>query len=175
MPREKVKEMKYSRIRKYVIILFIIYMILLFMVLVLKFPTGMTRESIEALLSGGEIVRIKPQFVPFGTIIPYIEQAHELSDWFVKNLACNIIMFMPYGFLYPIVTRKQDCLLIRTVCSACLLSACIEIIQYITAFGCCDIDDIILNTLGALIGFGLYRLVYKIIINLTVFQEKEGK
>ncbi|WP_302626666.1 VanZ family protein [uncultured Eubacterium sp.] len=165
--------MSYNKIRKYVIILFVIYMILLFMVLILKFPTGMISESVQAWIGGGEIIRLKPQFVPFGTIIPYIEQAHELSDWFVKNLACNIIMFMPYGFLYPIVTRKQDCLLIRTVCSACLLSAGIEITQYITAFGCCDIDDVILNTLGAVIGFGIYRAVYKKIINFIVFQKRE--
>lgn len=165
--------MSYNKIRKYVIILFVIYMILLFMVLILKFPTGMISESVQAWIGGDEIIRLKPQFVPFGTIIPYIEQAHELSDWFVKNLACNIIMFMPYGFLYPIVTRKQDCLLIRTVCSACLLSAGIEITQYITAFGCCDIDDVILNTLGAVIGFGIYRAVYKKMINLIVFQKRE--
>ena len=73
-------------------------------------------------------------------------------------------MFMPYGFLYPFVMEKsiqKNCR--RTILSACILSVCIEIFQYISAFGHCDIDDVILNTVGAAFGYGLYLIAVKII------------
>lgn len=142
---------------------FILYLGILFLVLVLKYPTGMVSSSIRAWKNGAEVVRLEPQLIPFGTIIPYIEQARAISDWFVKNLACNIVMFMPFGILYPALAKKQKNKCRRTIISACIISICIEIFQYISAFGHCDIDDVILNVSGTALGYAIYFILKKII------------
>lgn len=87
--------------------IFALYLGILFIVIVLKFPTGLVSNTIKGWMKGAEVARLTPQLIPFKTIIPYIQQARAITDWFVKNLACNIIMFMPYGFLYPFVMEKS--------------------------------------------------------------------
>lgn len=46
---------------------------------------------------------------------------------------------------------------------AFMTSAIIEITQYIFNLGWCELDDVISNTAGALVGFGLYVTVHKLI------------
>ncbi len=46
---------------------------------------------------------------------------------------------------------------------ALMTSAIIEITQYIFNLGWCELDDVISNTAGALIGFGCYVIVHKLI------------
>lgn len=67
----------------------------------------------------------------------------------------NICFFMPFGFVFPIKRRRAVLL------GALVLSSAIEIIQYITIRGWCEFDDIISNTVGALLGFALYWNGYK--------------
>lgn len=76
------------------------------------------------------------------------------------NFFGNIVLFVPVGVLLPLVTEKRKWF--WTVGAGFCFSLFIEIIQLITARGCFDSDDIILNTLGTAIGYGLYRaVVYK--------------
>ena len=49
-------------------------------------------------------------------------------------------------------------ILVNTVCVA-LISAVVEVLQYIFAVGSADIDDVILNTVGGLIGVSLFRVM----------------
>lgn len=148
--------------RKCLMAIFVLYLGILFLVLVLKYPTGMVSSSIRAWKNGAEVVRLEPQLIPFRTIIPYIRQARAISDWFVKNLVCNIVMFVPYGILYPSLTKKQKNKCRRTILSACIISVCIEVFQYISAFGHCDVDDVILNLAGTAMGYGIYCILKKI-------------
>ena len=46
-----------------------------------------------------------------------------------------------------------------------VVSVVIEIIQTLLRVGTADIDDVILNTFGTLIGFGIYKLIYDVWIN----------
>lgn len=68
----------------------------------------------------------------------------------------NIILFIPFGCLVPIVFKRINkmwiCVLLGLGCS-CL----IEIIQYITGRGFCQLDDIITNTVGSLCGWMLWK------------------
>ena len=102
-----------------------------------------------------------------GTSIVYTPFHEILSMWksiqrggITGNFLGNIALFVPVGVLFPLVSGKQK--LLWTVGVGFGFSLFIEIIQLITARGCFDPDDIILNTLGAAIGYGLYRaIVYK--------------
>ena len=69
----------------------------------------------------------------------------------------NVLFFIPFGFLFP--WKKWKSVFI----TAFMTSAVIEITQYIFNLGWCELDDVISNTAGALIGFGIYVIVHKLI------------
>ena len=72
----------------------------------------------------------------------------------IKNIFGNIIMFVPIGFLLPTIwIRYRD--LYKTTLFGMFLSLSIEVMQMPLARGT-DIDDIILNTLGVVLGYGIY-------------------
>lgn len=79
----------------------------------------------------------------------------------VLNLGGNVIGFMPCGFFLPIVSRRG-----RKWYNAILLcfglSLCIEITQLWMRVGSFDVDDLLLNTLGGILGYGCNRIVQRI-------------
>lgn len=75
----------------------------------------------------------------------------------VINLFGNVIMFIPLGFLLPMVWENSRKLWKVLLTTAIVITA-VEILQLFTLVGSCDIDDLILNLLGAAIGYGLFRL-----------------
>ena len=158
--------------KKYIYILFGIYMMALILVIVLKFPTKLGIQSIKMWLSGGEIIRLNPQLKPMKTIITYIHYTQAWYDWFFKNLMCNIIMFLPYGILVPLMDSEKKRGMLFVVLSGALLSLFIEILQWVTAFGHFDVDDIILNTLGIAIGYEIYRVVSAILLSRKLSRKK---
>ena len=70
------------------------------------------------------------------------------------NIVGNIVMFIPLGFLVPLLDRRHDSFG-RIALLGLICSAAIESLQYLTASRSADIDDLMLNTLGAVIGHGL--------------------
>lgn len=70
----------------------------------------------------------------------------------------NIIMFIPYGFIIPILfsffEKWYRCLILGI-----LSSLLIETAQFITARGKAQIDDVLLNTAGMMIGWGIFKLI----------------
>ena len=69
----------------------------------------------------------------------------------------NIVLFIPIGVLLPIVIENIKWQWVVLVGFG--FSLFIEIVQLITGFGCFDLDDILLNTIGTTIGFGLWKVV----------------
>ena len=77
--------------------------------------------------------------------------------WF-KQIFLNILLFVPFGFLLPMIhTRFRNPIL--TVVTGCIFSCFIEITQYITGRGLTEVDDVITNTIGAAVGVVIYKLV----------------
>lgn len=75
----------------------------------------------------------------------------------LSNLLGNIAIFIPMGVYLPLLIRRKS-IFVNTVCVA-LISAVVEVLQYIFAVGAADIDDVILNTVGGLIGVSLFRVM----------------
>ena len=74
-----------------------------------------------------------------------------------RQLLLNVLMTVPFGILWPVV-RRGKAGVFRTVGAAFLLSLCIELIQpLLPTARMSDITDLICNTAGGLIGYGLYR------------------
>lgn len=81
----------------------------------------------------------------------------DFSAGYVANMLLNILLFLPLGLLLPLLYR--DCrTLKRTVMMGFMFSLFIELMQ-IFSFRTTDVDDLMMNTLGAAAGYGIYRLV----------------
>lgn len=77
------------------------------------------------------------------------------------NLIGNVAMFVPIGIVWPAVFRQ-----LRTPCRAIAagfgFSLCIEVLQLPFYRRCSDINDLILNTTGFLLGYGIWLLAKEI-------------
>lgn len=72
----------------------------------------------------------------------------------------NIVLFLPFGFLLPLIWKKADRLRHALLYGA-TFSLLIEVSQLLNNRST-DIDDLILNTLGSLIGFGVFKKISRI-------------
>ena len=73
----------------------------------------------------------------------------------LQDVILNVLLFIPFGILFPVLFRKTAAL-VFTVPAGFFASLCIETVQYITRLGTADVDDLINNTAGALLGLILY-------------------
>jgi glycopeptide antibiotics resistance protein len=76
----------------------------------------------------------------------------------VRNIVGNVFLFVPWGFLAPQLFSSIQTL-IKILVAAVFISLCIEIIQFVLVVGVADIDDVLLNTVGAWIGFYFFTLL----------------
>ena len=80
----------------------------------------------------------------------------EMGYWI--DIKLNILLFLPLGFLLGTVTDNW-----RIVLFGFILSVFIEFLQYIFAMGWCQADDVLNNTIGALLGICIYKLCFTVI------------
>lgn len=84
--------------------------------------------------------------IPFKTVIQFYQRG-TFSQFFV-NIVGNFICLMPLGILLPLNFEKQR--KTGTFLFTCvLIVSAVEMLQFITLSGSCDIDDLILNVSGA--------------------------
>ena len=111
-----------------------------------------------------EQIRMSLNLVPFRTIMKYVRLLSSSRDHLVRlaviNLFGNIIMFIPLGFFLPRVFPKLRKLW-KTLLTTALCISIIELVQLFSLVGSCDIDDLILNLIGAAIGYGLDKYLHK--------------
>jgi glycopeptide antibiotics resistance protein len=134
------------------------YLILLFKLIIMKdLPSGerADRSSNEQKRDGFG----KANFIPFKTISYYGTLQEDLPTG-IQNLGGNIILFIPVGFIFAafLNDRRLSSLLLYTL----LISAAFEFVQLFTGYGTCDVDDLLLNTIGGFIGYALYFLLLKL-------------
>lgn len=106
-----------------------------------------------------EYIQFSSNFVPFQTISIYINALFDGSmniDIPIKNLFGNLLMFLPMGIYLPYLAKKVN-KLDTFIVSMIIFLLSIEMIQVVTRLGSFDIDDLILNMVGALIGFGIWK------------------
>jgi len=104
---------------------------------------------------------ISYNLVPFKTIIGFLTNTQNISfDVWIYNLAGNIVAFIPLGFLLTAALKKINSR--KSIFSISLiLIITAEIMQLVTYRGVFDIDDIILNIIGAGIGYHIYKKIKK--------------
>ena len=78
----------------------------------------------------------------------------------VLNVVGNTAMFIPIGIIWPLVFKELNTHK-KVIAAGVGVSLCIELLQLPFFDRVTDIDDLILNTLGFLMGYGLYLMVKK--------------
>jgi glycopeptide antibiotics resistance protein len=73
------------------------------------------------------------------------------------NLVGNVVMFVPLGFFLPYLWKRQRNLFMCLL-TGMLLIIGIEVTQFFSLLGCCDVDDLILNMAGILLGYLCWKL-----------------
>ncbi|WP_409270110.1 VanZ family protein [Neobacillus sp. SCS-31] len=100
--------------------------------------------------------------IPFHTIRRYFSSWDGLRTGLLTDeFFGNILAFLPFGFFIPFLFGK---LATRARIGACsfLLSLSVEIAQFAFRVGAFDVDDLFLNTLGGILGFGVYALLRRV-------------
>ena len=83
---------------------------------------------------------------------------------FILNVIGNIVVFVPFGIFVPILFQRCKNIIL-TLLLALQMSLTVELIQLVTQVGSFDVDDILLNTLGGLLGYliwFIFRIIKKI-------------
>ena len=98
-------------------------------------------------LVNGEAMKYLPfQFLKFSNAVFTVS---------FKNILGNILLFLPFGFLTPYLIKYKKIISVFTY--SCVFSSLIEAMQYIFLTSRrADVDDVILNVIGALLGYILY-------------------
>lgn len=101
---------------------------------------------------------------PFVTLRLYWKLLYSPNEYLARhaviNLAGNVVMFIPLGFFLPYLAPKLRTWY-KTLGFTVVLILLVEAVQYLTRLGSCDIDDLILNIVGAFIGYILWRITKK--------------
>lgn len=98
------------------------------------------------------------QLIPFAGIRDVL--GPEVDAYAVMNIAGNILMFGPVGFLLPLLSIRMQ-RWYKAIPLGLLLSLAIEIWQLFLCRGT-DVDDLILNTFGVVLGYLCYVLAMKL-------------
>ena len=77
----------------------------------------------------------------------------------MANLLGNVVGFIPFGLILPIISREARGFFFITF-SGFTLSLCVETVQLVTKLGCFDVDELVMNTLGAAIGYLLFAVIH---------------
>lgn len=78
------------------------------------------------------------------------------SDIDIVGYLLNVVLFVPLGVLLPLIWKEKNKISSVLLCGAGF-SALIEISQLVN-FRCPDVDDLIMNTLGAVAGYMIFKL-----------------
>lgn len=138
--------------------LYAVYIYILFKIILFKFsPIDFTflwhqlqrsPDTIERQLRMGNLV-------PLATIS---NTFHHLTATTLLNFMGNIALFLPFGLFTAFLSPNQSLSLRGLVLRAFGLSALLECAQGLFSIGTFDVDDLILNTFGGILGYGLFRL-----------------
>ncbi len=138
-------------------VLLLMYINLAIIIRFVFFPRALVNGQIQPLVFDAEAAfPFRVNLVP----IVHMLEFDSVKD-IIWNLAGNTAMFIPTGIILPIVYKQLNNFG-KVIAAGAFISFCIELIQLPFASRASDIDDLILNTLGVMIGYGIYALVKKL-------------
>ena len=118
------------------------------------FPMSRINGRIQPLVfDASKVFPLWLNLIPFVKLLDYNSKRDLLL-----NIIGNTAMFIPSGIILPIIYKKLNSFW-KVVAAGAMISLCIEILQLPFSGRASDVDDLILNTAGVMIGYGIYALV----------------
>ena len=139
--------------------LLMVYIYIVVLARIVYFPFHHVNGHIDTLKF--DLDRIRPLWI---NLTPIVHMFDIYDDWLI-NIIGNVSMFIPIGIIFPTCFEKLDKFW-KTVLVGFGITLFIEISQLMFYERCSDIDDIIMNTTGVIIGASFYFLT-KDIVRLT--------
>ncbi|MGL5348926.1 MAG: VanZ family protein [Peptostreptococcaceae bacterium] len=142
-------------------VIFITYLLIVFKIVLFKY------DSLSTIVSGDIRSTFRSyNLIPFKTIVDFFSIGIRNNNllWAFSNILGNILIFMPLGYLMPMLFNKFEKIK-NIIIVAVSLSIFFEVTQYIVYLGSLDIDDLILNTLGGISGYLVYAWLKRLISN----------
>ena len=152
-----IKNKPINKLREVFINLFFIYFLILVNLTIFKY--------------GELIIDFDTRF--YINYIPLLETIKMFTNDFIDihtafyNVIGNILLFIPLGFCIPLFFNKKN-KLSKVILYGFTASLTIEVLQLFTPYSITDIDDIIFNTLGTVIGFIIFNIIYTILKNYKI-------
>ena len=134
---------------KYEVKLLTVYICLVVIARIVYFPMRLVEGRIASLVL--DVDKIFPLWI---NLIPIVHLFDVYDGWLI-NIIGNVTMFIPVGLAWPFCFKKLDTLG-KTILAGAGFSLFIEITQLPFFDRCSDVDDLILNTTGILIGALIY-------------------
>lgn len=132
-------------------VLLLMYINLAVIIRFVLFPRDLVDGHIQPLVfDTAEAFPLRINLVPLVYLLDY-DNVRDI----IWNVAGNAVMFIPSGILLPLVYRQLNSVW-KTAAAGFFISLCTEILQLPFPARATDIDDLILNMLGILIGYGIY-------------------
>ena len=105
--------------------------------------------------------QLKYNLIPLHTVRLFWDalQTHTYRTAAVINLGGNVIMFIPLGFLLPRVFTGLNRFWKVFLSSGGIIVA-VELVQLVTLLGTCDVDDLILNLAGVMLGYAAQKIIF---------------
>lgn len=160
----KLKLSSSQQIRAFALVLFVIYICLLFYVTLFAWNYG---ASLGAEGPGGRNYNL----IPLRSIYRISVFSKDIMDP-ITILVGNVVLFMPFGFLLPFVMKHLKKVILKVTIAGCFISIFIESSQFMFTYRVANIDDVILNTCGALIGVLLFVFLRSIKRRVIIFYKK---
>ena len=91
----------------------------------------------------------------------------------LRHAFLNALLFIPLGFLFPMINRDSLARLLYVAPMGLMLSTTIEAVQMFLRIGQCDLEDILSNSMGAVVGLILYK-VYLYLFRRDLEEEEES-
>ena len=105
-----------------------------------------------------EYMRRFTNFIPFKTIIEYVQRYIDgYRNLSVLNLLGNLALFVPMGMALPCLFKKLNRFW-KVTLTVLGMVVIIELVQGLLRVGSIDIDDVIFNVVGAMIGYEIIAI-----------------
>lgn len=150
-----VKNRKISWIRELQLLL--VYVCIIVVVRITFCPLERVDGKLQPLIFNiAKVFPFRINLIPVVNLFDYVDKKEA-----ILNFVGNTTMFIPIGIIFPAVYKELNTPF-KVIAGGVGFSLCVEIFQLPFCDRVTDIDDLLMNTLGYLVGYGVYVLVKKV-------------
>lgn len=146
-------------------ILFVMYLLVLIYILFLNNKYRYNFHNCGYTLFSSKYLNLC-NFIPFRNIYRFMYRIF-ISKYNIivalRNLFVNIVLLLPLGIFLPLLNKLKFNNIKNITKVLFIFSLTIELVQFITLTGVFDIDDILINIIGGILGYFIYKVIDNIV------------